>query len=109
MSRVRSARACNDDDATPVIGIGAAHGVFGPDEPSRRWIGSILVPDPEERSGWRAWTDADRLPDCKREWIAKGHANLVIGIVGMEPIPPISIGLRDGPAFEAIPEEDKTP
>lgn len=47
--------------------------------------------------------------DAEREWIAKGHANLVIGIVGMEPIPPISIGLRDGPAFEAIPEEDKTP
>lgn len=65
MSRVRSARACNDDDATPVIGIGAAHGVFGPDEPSRRWIGSILVPDPEERSGWRAWT-VYREPDPAR-------------------------------------------
>lgn len=43
---------------------------------------------------------------AERAWIAKGHANLVIGIVGMEPIPPISIALRDGPAFEAVPEDD---
>lgn len=37
----------------------------------------------------------------ERAWIAKGHANLVIGIVGMEPIPPISIALHDGSDFEA--------
>lgn len=53
---------------------------------------------------YSVWT----FSPAEREWIAKGHANLVIGIVGMEPIPPISIALRDGPAFEAILEDDPT-
>lgn len=37
----------------------------------------------------------------EREYIARG-ANLVLGIVGMEPIPPVSLSLRDGEWFEEI-------
>jgi len=60
------------------------------DIPGMRAVYSVWAFTPEERA-----------------WIAKGHANLVVGIVGMEPIPPISISLRDGPAFEEISENTK--
>lgn len=39
----------------------------------------------------------------EREYIAKG-ANLVLGIVGMEPIPPVSFGLHSGEWWEEVPE-----
>jgi hypothetical protein len=42
----------------------------------------------------------------ERDYIARG-ANLVLGIVGMEPIPPVSLSLRDGEWFEAIPPDEK--
>jgi hypothetical protein len=38
----------------------------------------------------------------ERDYIARG-ANLVLGIVGMEPIPPVSLSLRDGEYFEEVP------
>lgn len=47
---------------------------------------------------YSVWTFSDH----ERAFIARG-ANLVLGIVGMEPIPPVSLSLRDGPAFEAVP------
>jgi hypothetical protein len=43
----------------------------------------------------------------EREYIARG-ANLVLGIVGMEPIPPVSLSLRDGEWWEEIAGEDES-
>lgn len=40
----------------------------------------------------------------ERDYIARG-ANLVLGILGMEPIPPVSLSLRDGEWFEEVPPE----
>ena len=39
---------------------------------------------------------------AERKWIAKGKANLVVGIVGMEPIPPISLSLRDDDGVQEV-------
>lgn len=41
----------------------------------------------------------------EREWIGRG-ANLVLGILGREPISPVSLSLRDGEWFEEIPEPE---
>lgn len=53
---------------------------------------------------YSVWTFSER----EREWIAKGRANLVVGIVGMEPIPPISLSLQEGPWVEEVTEDDPT-
>jgi hypothetical protein len=84
-------------------------GIYGAPEGHEAEIGGL--PFYRERSvgGMTAVYSVWTFSPAEREWIAKGHANLVIGIVGMEPIPPISISLRDGPAFEALtPKESKT-
>jgi hypothetical protein len=76
-------------------------GVYGAPPGREAQIGGL--PFYREDSGigvpavYSVWTFTDQ----ERAWIAKGHANLVVGIVGMEPIPPISLALREGPAFEA--------
>ena len=46
-----------DDDPVPgtILGTGSAHAVLGPDGPQERHVGGILVPDPEERRGYRVW------------------------------------------------------
>ncbi len=41
------------DGSESLIGIGAAHGVSGPDEAEKDVAGRLYVPDPEQRSGWR--------------------------------------------------------
>ena len=42
----------------------------------------------------------------ERDYIARG-ANLVLGILGMEPIPPVSLSLRGGPEDEWFSEIDE--
>ena len=44
----------------------------------------------------------------EREYIARG-ANLVLGIVGMEPIPPVSLDIRGGPDDEWFNETPDPP
>lgn len=84
-------------------------GIYGAPAGHEHEIGGL--PFWRERTGigettavYSVWTFTSR----EREWIAKGRANLVIGIVGMEPIPPISLSLREGPWVEAITEDDPT-
>lgn len=40
-------------DAPTIIGIGSTHSLSGPDDEPVEPIGRILVPDPEQRKGWR--------------------------------------------------------
>jgi hypothetical protein len=40
-------------DSAILVGIGSAHAVSGPDEEPRIAVGRLLVPDPEQRGGWR--------------------------------------------------------
>lgn len=79
-------------------------GIYGAPAGLEDQVGGLPFYRAESLPGVSTVYSVWQFSDAEREWIAKGHANLVIGIVGMEPIPPISIGLRDGPAFEAIPE-----
>lgn len=60
----------------------------------------------ESTAVYSVWTFSPE----ERDYIARG-ANLVLGIVGMEPIPPVSLSLRDGEWFEAIaaPSEERPP
>ena len=40
-------------DSAILLGIGSAHAVSGPDEDRPEAAGRLLVPDPEQRGGWR--------------------------------------------------------
>lgn len=85
-------------------------GVYGAPPGLEAEVGGLPYYRAESLPGVTAVYSVWTFSDAEREWIAKGHANLVIGIVGMEPIPPISIQLLDGPAFEAISEaSEETP
>ena len=46
-------RACDDYWSPVILGIGTAHAVSGPDEDPARDVGTIWVPDPEQRHSWR--------------------------------------------------------
>lgn len=82
-------------------------GIYGAPPGHEHEIGGL--PFWRERTGigdttavYSVWSFSPR----EREWIAKGRANLVIGIVGMEPIPPISLQIQEGPWVEEVTEDD---
>lgn len=48
-------RRSDDWWAPTFLGIGSAHGISGPDDDPTEPVGRILVPDPEQRRGWREY------------------------------------------------------
>lgn len=40
-------------DSAILLGLGAAHAVSGPDETRPEPAGRLVLPDPEQRGGWR--------------------------------------------------------
>jgi hypothetical protein len=52
-------------DNAILLGVGSAHAVDGPESDTPMPKGRILVPDPEQRHGWREWfiyPPADQKP-----------------------------------------------
>lgn len=46
-------RAYITDGSEMLIGVGTAHAISGPDDEKPDVAGRLLVPDPEQRHGWR--------------------------------------------------------
>ena len=42
-------------DSAILLGVGSAHAVTSADEPRGRLAGHVLIPDVDERRGWREW------------------------------------------------------
>lgn len=84
-------------------------GVYGAPRGREAQVGGLPFYRAESLPGVTAVYSVWQFSDREREWIAKGKANLVIGIVGTEPIPPISVQLRDGDAWQPIADEPEVP
>lgn len=77
-------------------------GIYGAPRGLEAEVGGLPYYRAESLPGVTAVYSVWQFSDAEREWIAKGKANLIIGIVGMEPIPPISIQLRDDDGVQPI-------
>lgn len=82
-------------------------GIYGAPRGHEEEIGGLPFYREKTVGGMTAVYSVWTLDEGERGAIARG-ANLVIGIVGMEPIPPISLGLRDADEwFSEVPENER--
>lgn len=51
-------------DSAILLGTGSAHSVAGADEVRGRLAGHIVIPDIEERHGWREWYVYQSTPEA---------------------------------------------
>jgi hypothetical protein len=68
MSEHRRPKGYITNGSEHLIGIGSAHAVSGPDDAPRRAVGRLIIPDPEQRHGWRESYvyGADPTPESTR-------------------------------------------